>query len=265
MKTNVYFNTIYVIQSLDSDERQTGLNLFENVLKYKTWQYSNINVEVYDTANLKETLSLLEHVKSQVLEQNTLPYLHFEIHGSENRDGLVLRSGELLNWLVLADYLRDINIASQNNLFISMATCYGAYLIKAFDQFNKPCPFYGFIGPTDNIGNRDLEDSYSEYFTTLLDSKSFTQAISVLQMSNKENLNDYTFLNSEAYFDLVIENLQGGSERWKSRKIRYKNARNDKRFIHLSNNKLRSLLDRIEVSEEARIIKEMRATFTMQK
>ena len=48
MKTDIYFNTIYVIQSLDNDERQTGSNLFKNVLKYKAWQYINIKVKVID-------------------------------------------------------------------------------------------------------------------------------------------------------------------------------------------------------------------------
>ncbi len=194
---------------------------------------------------------------------NELPYLHFEMHGSKNKDGLILKTGELVKWDMIYKGLQSINITSKNNLFISMASCYGAYLIKAYKKVNEPCPFYGFIGPLNNIGERDLEDSYENYFTKLLDTKDFTRAIKELKASNIDNPNEYIFLNSDAYFDLIIDNLQKKDEKSKTFKDLYKSARNDKRFSHVSNNILRNVLYDTQSTEEYKIIQEMRAIFTM--
>jgi hypothetical protein len=65
-----------------------------------------------------------------------LLYLHFEMHGC--REGLMLNSGELLSWEELYQYFVLINSRLQNQLFVSLATCFGAYIINSVDPTKKP-------------------------------------------------------------------------------------------------------------------------------
>ena len=76
--------------------------------------------------------------------------------------------------------LRNLNIKSKNNLFISLATCYGGHLLKIYKPW-ETCPFFGYIGPSELVYNLDLEASYSAFFETLLTENDFSKAIEKLQ------------------------------------------------------------------------------------
>lgn len=267
MTTNISFNKIYIIESLASSERKTGTNIYNDALKYRTQPFSNqsIDAKLCDIESKAELLKLFKRINSNISQSDELPYLHFEMHGSEIQDGMVLKTEEVIKWNEVSHELRKINIACNNNLFVSMSMCYGAYLIRCIDGFSQPCPFYGFVGPLDNIGDRDLEVAYTEYFAKLLDTNNFKIAFEGLQEDSTDNQNGYIFLTSGILLDRMIKNLTSETEQVKARKNLYETARKDPHFKNWSNNKLRDKMNQLQRIEESKKIEEIKAKFTMNK
>ena len=136
-----------------------------------------------------------------MINEGKFPFIHLEIHGSSNKDGLVLNSGQLVTWLELANRLREINILTANNLTVSLATCHGAYIYREMSLIER-APFWGFVAPWDEIDEDDVEVSFNSFFDTLLDTLDFGEAVSRLNSSNNLPYR-YHFYNSEAVFDRI--------------------------------------------------------------
>lgn len=199
-KEDVYFNRIFILQSLPSDERRTGDEI-ELKIKYLSYRGAPISVELSDIFTPDDLFQTLDKIKGLV-STGILPFIHFEIHGS--KQGLVLSNNELVEWHKLKGILLDLNKKTKNNLFISLATCHGGHLLKIYKPW-EPCPFYGYIGPTEEVYNLDLEASFSSFFETLLTENNFARAIEQLQLTVDGNSSKYAFLNCYGYFDRLIK------------------------------------------------------------
>lgn len=198
-KEDVYFNKIFILQSLPSNEKQTGIEI-ELRIKYLSFKNKSIGAELIDIHTSVDLYQTLDRVK-ELIPGGILPFIHFEIHGS--KQGLVLSNDELVEWDKLKGVLLDLNKKTKNNLFVSLATCYGGHLLKIYKPW-EPCPFYGYIGPTEEVYNLDLEASFSTFFETLLTENDFAKAIEQLQLTVEGNSSKYAFLNCYGYFDKLM-------------------------------------------------------------
>lgn len=116
--------------------------------------------------------------------------MHFEVH-SEN--------GELIKWKSLRPTLSTINYHTENNLFVSLATCYGAFLFSAADMLER-VPFLGLIGPAHEVNIGDVQKDWGTYFDILLNSKDFYDAIISLNKSNDRV--PYKFFSAEQIWEM---------------------------------------------------------------
>ena len=265
VKTDVFFNRIYVIESLFKDDKKSGQILCDNILKYQVLKSPNFSYELIPTETKEQLFQSLRKIKDSIQIHKWLPYLHFEVHGCE--DGIVLNSNTLVEWNELYNVIQEINIICYNNLFISMATCHGAYMIRIYSKFSEPCPFYGFIGPYSKLGEIDLINGYSEYFERLLETKDFGTAIKALRNANPMNKEEFNFLNCEAFFDLIINNLRKDhtdpKRRTQNAKILAKNWRKKFPELIISNNELVRRFERVMITDSDSIVSKMRDTFCM--
>jgi hypothetical protein len=190
----VFFNKIYILQSLDSTELWTAEDI-GRLIHYIGLREKNVLVELLNINSSAGFINKLDHI-SREIKVGALPYIHFEMHGAP--EGLSLTNGEIIPWQDLKEPLRNLNILSKNNLFISLATCYGSHLLSIYKPF-EPCPFYGYLAPLKEAGDRDLHASFVRFFETLLVKNDFDLAITEI-ISNDSSI-DWVFLNCRAYFD----------------------------------------------------------------
>jgi len=243
-REDVYFNKVFILQSLEDKERRTGDEI-ELKIKNISFKTRNIEVKLTDIKSSDEFFRTIQGINSAV-SNGTLPFIHFEIHGSD--EGLGLSNGDYITWNKLKEPLRDINILTKNNLFISLATCFGAHLLKIYKPW-EPCPFYGYIGPLKSADNRDLEASYSIFFETLLLENNFAKAISDLLNAAPSNPNNYAYLNCYGYFKMLKDlykeenkNPRIWNTRVKEIMNKYKERPNHKK---LSGKELKKLVERL--------------------
>ncbi len=197
----IYFNKIYVLQSLNENDRKTGTELHDDIISRRAWRNPNLETEIFEIVNHDCLITKLLEIKNECLNRNRIPFIHFETHGF--KEGILLNSNEKVHWNEILPFISEINRVSKNNLFISVASCFGGYIQFVID-IKKPCPFRGFIGPMSEIFSEDLSVSFTEFFDKLLLTDDFENAISQLNSSNSSGV-QFHYLNSEAFFDLVLK------------------------------------------------------------
>lgn len=206
MSRQFSFNKVYVIESLFSTETKTGENLYNDLLRWKAAKPDILESELIQVNNRMEFFNCIEEIKSQIINDNKFPFIHLEIHGSSNKDGLVLNSRQLITWLELANRFREINILTKHNLVVSLATCYGAYIYSETRLVDK-APFWGFVAPWDEVDSVDIEGSFNSFFDTLLTTFDFNESIKKLNESNTLPYR-YHFYNAEEVFDRVYDKYE---------------------------------------------------------
>lgn len=198
---NLYFNKLIVVQSIPDDEPQTGTDLYNDYIKRLAWLDKNLHTDIVDVNTRQEFFEILNKIKEDIRREDILPYIHLETHGT--KEGISLKSGDTVRFKDFIQTLREINILSKNNLFISVSACWGGRIQMETD-IEQPCPFRGFIGPMQKIFPRDLIVSFSEFFDEFLRSKDFEKAVNKLNTYNKSGV-IFSHYNAESFYDLLIE------------------------------------------------------------
>jgi len=161
---------IIIIQSLEAHEPQTGSELYNDIVRRKIEQLgeqSFVKSHAYFESRTKEEiLHILDDILNDVNALQNGLIIHFEMHGSSHLDGLITAENELITWLELVTKFRPINTATQNELYITMATCYGRYLYQAVDPELKS-PYSGYISSSQSVTVQEVMDSFSDVFERL--------------------------------------------------------------------------------------------------
>lgn len=199
----VKFNKIFIVQSLNECQRAiAGDLIFSEINELLTEQNDKIlTVDLIDVYESRDFFTALQNIRDKITH-GVYPYLHFEMHGSV--EGLQLLSGEPLAWSDLRKLIQEINIRCENNLYVSLSTCYGAEFMKLFKPL-EPSPFFGYIGPTEGVQFGDALTTYASYFKSLLTEYSFTKAIIELRNCIPGNKDKYQIINCLQYFAVYYE------------------------------------------------------------
>lgn len=201
----INFNKIYVIQSLPNNELQTGTQLYDDIIqRFDDLNYGQTS-QLYDVKSQDLFFSALENINDECKQDNVMPIIHFEIHGSEDQSGFILSNGILVKWEDIYSKLTDINISCRWNLFITMAVCYGNYAMILMKP-DRVAPFKGILGPFDTILVSDLTIMFEAFYQSLLRTKSLDSAINQLNISNPELNSKYKLLSAEHVFQNVYQN-----------------------------------------------------------
>jgi hypothetical protein len=203
------FNALYVFESLMQDEPQTGSALFDDIIRRRASQLGYLHAFLVRIDSKASFLFEMARLKKEVSRGGIIPFFHFEIHGS--KDGLILNSGELVSWEILCGAVRELNIIVKNNIFMALATCFGAYIMSAILP-SLPAPFFGFIGTWEELNYQDILQPFEEFYNFILHEEDpkridFNAAVRILNRS-PNSFAVYSFVNSEQVFERIIENYR---------------------------------------------------------
>ncbi len=199
-------NKIYLIESLEGQDKQMASDLFNYTIK------PNIDkaieeAEYIEVKNKDEFLQALNRILDDVKNNGKFPYIHIEAHGDEKGIGLIDDDG--IDWPDFTEIIKEINIASRNNLFISMAACYGGYIVSTaatelYHNYDPRAPFFGFVGPTETIYPSELESGFKGWFRELLQNRNTKAALLALNKESQYDAN-FEFNNCEGLFLVVAK------------------------------------------------------------
>jgi len=180
--------TIIIIESLSDGEHKTGSELYDDYIRLQI-DYNPNKTHLnhrFTTVNSKDEFNdYLEYilVNSEYMNHGIL--IHLEMHGSANRDGLILNSNELLDWKYLNDKFRQINIKINDKLFITMATCFGRFIFNDID-INQKSSYSGYISSSQEVYPQEIINVFKELFTSLIDKENIIDAYLTTDTNNNK-------------------------------------------------------------------------------
>lgn len=197
---NFSFNTIYIIQSLDTSDRKTGRALYDDLDITSQIYPSKYSLVLFEQKTKEEFFNALNLIKKNIIEKNFIPLIHLEMHGHENKKGLVLGSKEFVSWEDLKEILVEINYLSKNNLCLTLGSCFGAYMMSIINPLER-APVHGYIGAEKEVEVEQLYN-YTPFYRELFKSGDLNEALRLLNLESpsyqKTNIGYY---NSEYFFE----------------------------------------------------------------
>jgi len=144
------FNKVFVIQSLDDSELQTGDRIKEDLDTYNSAFPHGVSIELIDVVSKRELFNVLESVENIARNEVCSPILHIEAHGTTDHQGIVFSSGDYCGWSDVKPYFISINQATRLNLLIVFSLCYGAHFSEHLVPPDR-APCWGLVGPTKAV------------------------------------------------------------------------------------------------------------------
>lgn len=193
------FNRVVVIESLGYDDELTGTNLHKDLLSRESNYYKEFQSILKTPKTKEEFFAVFKEITEDCNLNHNAPIIHFEIHGSEKMDGLVLSSGELVEWEELRCLLTPINIIQKNSLFVTMAVCHGNYSLLASHACGR-APFRGILGSFNSVETGDVEVRFNAFYQELFESLDINKAYKRLVDSNPDITNTFTCYSADYIF-----------------------------------------------------------------
>ena len=201
----IQFNRIFIIESLRINERKTGTELYDDLLRWKQFTHPGFEA-ILKTPNTKdEFISLFDNILRDCINNGIAPIIHFEVHGSSDHSGLILSSGECVNWNILCEKLRPINRQLRNGLFITMGVCHGCYFMEK-EVVDKTAVFQGIVASFDILYNDRIYMQFYAFYEELFTSFDLNLAYKKLIDANPDasiNHVNYAYYSSELIFAMV--------------------------------------------------------------
>lgn len=192
------FNKVYVIESLPENEMKTGKSLYEEFFHHNVID-KGYGFEYQPIKNADGLMTFLEKVFGEIKDKDLFPILHFEMHGGN--EGLLLGSGEIVQWNDLAVRLQKLNIELKNKLVVVFALCYGMHFLSAFYEFmNSRTPFAGLVASADYVKVGEIKYGFQKFYKKILETKNGNDAIKGLNAFISEEDRRYSFLSCRWLF-----------------------------------------------------------------
>lgn len=199
---NIHFNRIYIIESLRCNERKTGTELYDDLLRWKQITHPDFEAVLKTPTTRDEFISLFDSILEDCVNNGIAPIIHFEIHGSSDHSGLVLTSGEFISWEMLCQKLRPINHQLKNELFITMGVCHGCYFMEK-EVVDKPAVFQGIVASFDTLSNDSIYMQFLAFYEELFTSFDINLAYKRLIDANPDASINYAWYSAELIFAMV--------------------------------------------------------------
>lgn len=200
----LYFDGVFMIESLALGETKTGITLFDNTIGPKSVAIETFRLAYRPAPDRKTFFAALTELRDSFAAADHSPVLHIETHGEENAEGLILGSGEFVAWDELRAHLQEINKITRFNLLVVMAACKGAHLIRSMRPTDR-APFWAVVGPADDVYDKPMQEALQRFYEELLRTQSGTDAMSALNKGTEATGGQYKLLDAEMYFCWIYE------------------------------------------------------------
>lgn len=192
------------MESLFADDSKTGSALYNDNLRWKADAIEKLDAELIIANTKREFINFLVRVSYEAETTELFPIIHLEIHGSDDKKGLILNSGEFTSWEEIKPELTRINVAVKNNLLVTLAVCHGAYLIFILRPTDR-APVWGLVGPVIKVNTQDVAISFNAFYDELLTSFNGDRAVKKLNETLEGEPYRYDFINCEFLFREVYQ------------------------------------------------------------
>lgn len=162
------FNKISIVESLGKHDRKTGGLLYEDIKMLELFHERGVAVEHASISSKNDLYNHIDLLTHDARANRIFPILQIDVHGTSDRKGIALNSGENILWRDLCNKLRELNSVSKGNLIIVMSSCFGVHIQSGIDLFNR-APFWAVMSPLNQVSPDDIQKSLGEFYRDIFD------------------------------------------------------------------------------------------------
>jgi len=188
---------IIIIDAIPDDELQNGIKLEQNISdSINRCDSPALKVERYKCMTQADLIKILSQTYILCRDTETIPIFHIFGHGSEQ--SLSVADGTEVEWEIIFDRFRDINIVTKNNLLVTSGACRSSWAYR-YVPLNKRSSVFGLLAPSVKISAGDAIDSFSAFYKALIEDNSFEKAMT--KLVDIVEPKTFTLILSQMFFD----------------------------------------------------------------
>lgn len=207
-------NALRVIDLTAPSELNVGKRLADDISLWSSLGRVGVASSYHRIGGIVALRDLIQRVVWQCGIQCEVPILHFEAHGST--EAIRVGETESLNWREFLELMRTVNVATRNNLFVTMAACKSAWLTLSVAP-DKPCPFCLLIAPINDVSVGEVERGFQQFYRTLLANYDMNGCLTALNDCVVSPENAFVAVDAEELFhsaaSAYVEKLCSGKAR----------------------------------------------------
>lgn len=164
---------IYIIESLNSNERHTGKELYDDVIvRYVDFYKKKIYHEYTSVKSKKEFENKISEILNCTNDKEEL-IIHIEAHGGS--EVLQFSNGDLMKWIDLEKKMMEINLKSKNKLHLNFATCHGMHVAEKLDLKNT-APYQSFVSALRELSPTEILSDNSVFYEQIIEKQNIFEA-----------------------------------------------------------------------------------------
>lgn len=182
--TNIYF-----IECVDDREGNAigAKSLYDDLVSKLKYIDKNADTDYFQIDKKSDFLKTLDKIYEKSIDEKRI-LIHI-LHGSE--EGLQTNDKEVTSWEEIINRVRNINIKSNNGLFLVLANCYGSYIGKDIGKhLDKISPFNTIISSRYEEKVGDIYKIFEEFYQKLLSGANVFNAF----LKDEENSNNKFYI-----------------------------------------------------------------------
>jgi hypothetical protein len=173
------FNCVAILDAIPQGELNTARRNYDALRDIAAYESTGLEVRYFRADSIEAIRSAVSSLMFEVTSKGLLPWLHLEGHGANDESGFLTADNNLCTWTQLKDIILPLNVATNLNLLLVLATCFGGSFARAITTVDR-APVLGLIGPTREIKIGDVEADFPSFYRTFFSTRSLRQAVSAL-------------------------------------------------------------------------------------
>lgn len=190
-------NGIVILDAIPKGELNTARRLKEDLIDLSYTLEISLEVSYVRLETYTDLQNGISNVLKEINKEGLVPWLHLEGHGSADETGFQLASGENCSWVQLKKLITPLNISTDLNIHLILATCYGGTFARTISTTDR-APVSGLIGPTHEVTAGEVEKGFIAFYKTFFETISLKDALIALQETASEGL--YYRTTAERFF-----------------------------------------------------------------
>lgn len=202
---NGRFNCVAILDAIPDGELNTARRLREDLEDLAFHVATGLRVRYYRIQTNSDLESAISNLVEEATGSSLIPWLHLEGHGAQDESGFATADGSYCTWVQLKNLVTPLNIATNLNLVVVLATCFGGSFTTAITTIDR-APVLGVIGPTSKVTIGEVETDFPAFYKTFFNTGFLKEAIAALTSRALKDL--YYSTNAEQFFYDVWANYK---------------------------------------------------------
>lgn len=190
-------NGIVILDAIPEGEMQTAKRLKEDLLDLSYTLDKTLEIRYIRIETFKDLENGISGIFNEIKTNGLIPWFHLEGHGLNDETGFRLACGEICSWSQLKELITPLNICTDLNIILILATCYGGSFTGVIRTSDR-APVSALIGPKHEIQAGEVEKGFIALYKTFFKTLSLKKALVALQKTAPEGL--YYITTAERFF-----------------------------------------------------------------